>query len=54
MTQYGPILQPASICAEYADGTITRGEVEVERLPRYGFLSFAVPDGDFERVHWRV
>jgi alpha-amylase/alpha-mannosidase (GH57 family) len=31
-----------------------RGEVEVERLPRYGFVAFAVPDRDFERVHWRV
>jgi hypothetical protein len=31
-----------------------RGEVEVERLPRYGFVAFTVPDGDFERVNWRV
>ncbi len=31
-----------------------RGEVEVERLPRYGFIAFTVPDRDFERVHWRV
>lgn len=31
-----------------------RGEVEVERLPRYGFLAFTVPDADFERVNWRV
>jgi alpha-amylase/alpha-mannosidase (GH57 family) len=31
-----------------------RGEVEVERLPRYGFVTFAVPDADFERVHWTV
>jgi alpha-amylase/alpha-mannosidase (GH57 family) len=31
-----------------------RGEVEVERLPRYGFLAFTVPDADFEHVHWRV
>lgn len=31
-----------------------RGEVEVERLPRYGFVSFTVPDADFERLHWRV
>ena len=31
-----------------------RGEVEVERLPRYGFLAFAVPDVDFEHVNWRV
>jgi alpha-amylase/alpha-mannosidase (GH57 family) len=31
-----------------------RGEVDVERLPRYGFIAFTVPDADFERVHWRV
>ena len=31
-----------------------RGEVEVERLPRYGFIAFTVPDRDSERVHWRV
>ncbi len=33
---------------------ILRGEVEVERLPRSGFLGFTVPGPDFERVHWRV
>jgi alpha-amylase/alpha-mannosidase (GH57 family) len=31
-----------------------RSEVEVERLPRYGFIAFTVPDRDFERIHWRV
>ncbi|HSD19825.1 MAG TPA: glycoside hydrolase family 57 protein [Anaeromyxobacter sp.] len=31
-----------------------RGEVEVERLPRHGFVTFTVPDADFERVHWTV
>ena len=31
-----------------------RGEVEVERLPRYGFVAFTVPDRDFERVNWGV
>ncbi|ABS24353.1 glycoside hydrolase family 57 protein [Anaeromyxobacter sp. Fw109-5] len=31
-----------------------RGEVEVERLPRHGFVRFTVPDADFERVHWKV
>jgi hypothetical protein len=31
-----------------------RGEVEVERLPRYGFLAFTVPDASFEHVNWRV
>jgi len=33
---------------------VLRGDVEVERLPRYGFVAFAVPDQDFERIHWRV
>ncbi len=33
---------------------VLRGEVEVERLPRSGFLSFTVPGPDFERIHWRV
>jgi hypothetical protein len=31
-----------------------RGGVAVERLPRYGYVSLAVPDRDFERVNWRV
>jgi hypothetical protein len=31
-----------------------RDEVEVERLPRYGFVALIVPDRDFERVNWRV
>jgi hypothetical protein len=31
-----------------------RGDLEVERLPRYGFLAVTVPDADFEHVHWRV
>jgi alpha-amylase/alpha-mannosidase (GH57 family) len=31
-----------------------RGEVEVERLPRHGFLAFTVPDADFDHVNWRV
>ncbi len=31
-----------------------RGEVEVERLPRYGFIAFTVPDAEFEHVNWRV
>ena len=29
--------------------TSLRGEVEVERLPRYGYIAFTVPDEDFER-----
>ena len=33
---------------------LLRGEVEVERLPRSGFLAFTVPGPDFERIHWRV
>ncbi|HEU4384149.1 MAG TPA: glycoside hydrolase family 57 protein [Anaeromyxobacteraceae bacterium] len=33
---------------------VMRGEVEVERLPRSGFLAFTVPGPDFERIHWRV
>jgi alpha-amylase/alpha-mannosidase (GH57 family) len=28
--------------------------VEVERLPRYGFISLEVPGADFEGVNWRV
>ncbi|MFT3913620.1 MAG: hypothetical protein QM704_05805 [Anaeromyxobacteraceae bacterium] len=31
-----------------------RGEVEVERLPRFGYVNLVVPDADFERLHWRV
>jgi hypothetical protein len=31
-----------------------RGEVQVERLPRYGFLAVTVPDESFEHVNWRV
>ncbi len=31
-----------------------RGDVEVERLPRYGFLAVTVPDADFEHLNWRV
>ncbi len=31
-----------------------RNGVEVERLPRYGFLALVVPDADFEHVNWRV
>lgn len=33
---------------------VMRGEVELERLPRYGFLPMAVPGPDFEQVNWRV
>ncbi len=33
---------------------VLRGEVELERLPRFGYLTLTVPDRDFERIHWRV
>ncbi len=33
---------------------VLRGEVELERLPRFGYVAFTVPDRDFERIHWRV
>jgi hypothetical protein len=28
--------------------------VEVERIPRSGYLPLSVPGADFERIHWRV
>ncbi len=31
-----------------------RNDLEVERLPRHGFVALSVPDGDFERINWRV
>jgi alpha-amylase/alpha-mannosidase (GH57 family) len=31
-----------------------RGDVEAERIPSQGWLSFDVPDQHFERVHWKV
>ncbi len=33
---------------------VLRGEVELERLPRAGYVTLTVPDRDFERIHWRV
>ena len=33
---------------------VMRGEVALERLPRYGYVTLTVPDQDFERIHWRV
>jgi len=33
---------------------VRRGDVEVERLPRYGYVTFVVPDRDFEGINWRV
>lgn len=31
-----------------------RGEVEVERIPSQGWISFDVPDEHYERIHWKV
>ena len=31
-----------------------RGDVEVERVPSQGWLSFDVPDEDYERINWKV
>ena len=33
---------------------VLRSQVEVERLPRYGFVNVTVPDRDFDGVNWRV
>ena len=33
---------------------LTREDVEVDRLPRYGELSVCVPDEGFESAHWHV
>jgi hypothetical protein len=33
---------------------VLRSQVEVERLPRYGFVTVVVPDRDFDGVNWRV
>jgi alpha-amylase/alpha-mannosidase (GH57 family) len=45
-------LSPGTRVALYVHAL--RDGVEVERLPRYGFLTFEVPDADFEQVNWRV
>jgi alpha-amylase/alpha-mannosidase (GH57 family) len=31
-----------------------RADVEVERLPRFGYVNLVVPGEDFEQLHWRV
>jgi len=50
---FGPHgLQPGDELAMSVE--VGRGPVELERLPRSGYLSLAVPGPDFERVHWRV
>jgi alpha-amylase/alpha-mannosidase (GH57 family) len=33
---------------------VARQGVEVERLPRHGYLSFTVPDEDYERKNWKA
>ena len=33
---------------------VLRGDVELERFPRFGYVTLTVPDEDFERIHWRV
>jgi hypothetical protein len=33
---------------------VLRAAVEVERLPRYGFVTLTVPGPDFEGINWRV
>ena len=33
---------------------IQRGDLEVERYPRSGYLSLIIPDRDFESVHWQI
>lgn len=33
---------------------VQRGDLAAERNPRNGFLSFFVPDLDFELVHWQI
>jgi len=33
---------------------VQKGEFEVERYPRSGYLSLSVPDRDFESVHWQI
>ena len=33
---------------------VGKGAVEMERMPRSGYLTVVVPGPDFERIHWRV
>jgi hypothetical protein len=33
---------------------VLRAAVEVERMPRYGFVNLVVPGADFEGENWRV
>ncbi len=33
---------------------VLRGDLEVERYPRGGYLSLVIPEGDFDSLHWRI
>jgi alpha-amylase/alpha-mannosidase (GH57 family) len=33
---------------------VQKGDFEVERYPRSGYLSLSMPDRDFESVHWQI
>ncbi len=33
---------------------VLRGDLEVERYPRSGYLSLIIPDRDFESIHWQI
>jgi len=33
---------------------VQKGDFEVERHPRSGYLSFSIPDRDFEMTHWQI
>ncbi len=33
---------------------VLKGDLEVERYPRSGYLSFIIPDRDFESMHWQI
>ena len=33
---------------------VLRGDLEVERHPRGGYLSLVIPDRDFESLHWQI
>jgi hypothetical protein len=50
---FGPLGLPPGAKAAFTVHVL-RGDVEVERLPRYGFVVLEVPTEDFERIHWQV
>jgi len=33
---------------------VLKGDLEVERYPRSGYLSLILPDRDFESIHWQI